>query len=869
MKNKSFLANALQACSNFLALTDSHPTADRLSQLTHICRLTILLLTLGTGQMWGGAGLYEVYFTYSYNGNNSNATYTNSTSSTQTTDLGTLTADFNITSLYLKYWKDNSGNMCGGLVDYYITSDQEYQPTWSWTDISGNNHQLGWSGTWTVAQYNSGNSGDYTFWYRFKTWGSSSSSSNCGDNNYYIPTNSNVKNKFTYSIAPPAVNGWGVTTSGYLAGSGTSADPYLVKSGNSLTFTVSGSKARTDYNSTFNYWLNSGSKQTSGTLSTGSITSTTTASAVIHGQCINNSSSSLVGTESTTTVYYKAVSVKDISVYIYVGEQSDAEAQSVEINSYTPYVGETALAAGRVNTYNSGSSPKFTKDGDWLSYTFEDVTKITLATCARAGGNIFTSLTLTDDVYYKFDGTVLSGKCVPYTTPTWNVAPANGAVGGSMTASINNVPVGATVTWSSTATSYATVNSSGLISYVAAGSATIKARIQKAASGDNCALDITLSQSITVTSGATVSVERTCAEYVTTESGQVTLHITSTGASTGWKYRIYNTRTAGYQSPDNVDASSNDVNWTMNGGIALATETYKVELYNGSGVKITESSTVSVIGETAHPITIAAGANGSVSPTSVSANSAHIHPTITATPNTGYNFVNWTYNNSNATVTTPTNSETTIATATGACTITANFAAKTTTVTLNKNGGESNSSVIATYGASLPSFSAINRTGYTLTGYWTAESGGTKVIDANGTFVANSGIWNRLDGNTLTLHAQWTEIMPSLTTARNIAAAAASNPSVAGSATTVGYATTRSIAAAAANTGYKLVGWTVTNGTRTDGGADDATTITVRANGGNDAVTVTANYAEDLTTTWYLEGDNTPFGGWTIGNYDD
>ncbi len=294
-----------------LGKTDSHEKQSP-QRFTRYAAMLIMLLTLGVGQMWAGAGLYEVYFEYSYNGNNSSATYTSSTSSTQTIALGTLTADFKIKSMYPKVWKDGSGNICGCLVEYYIDSDKEKTGFSYDKSLGGNNHQWKNTTSWTVASYNSGASGSYTFWYRFKAWGSSSSSSNCGDNTYYIPTGG-VKNKFTYNIAPPAISSFSVAETGYLSGSGTSEDPYIIPYNGTLTLTVSGSKGRTDANSTIKYWKNSGSKQNSNVLTVTGITSTTKASVVVHAQCINNDDSSLTGAESTKTVYYKSEAAYNVT----------------------------------------------------------------------------------------------------------------------------------------------------------------------------------------------------------------------------------------------------------------------------------------------------------------------------------------------------------------------------------------------------------------------------------------------------------------------------------------------------------------------------------------------------------------------------
>lgn len=813
------------------------------SRMAKVLTTLTLLLTLGFGQMWAGAGFYEVYFTYSYSGTTSNATYTNSTSTTQTIDLGTLTADFKITSIYLKYWKDGSGNMCGGLVDYYISSDQEYQPSWTWTPKGGNNHELSSTANWTIAQYNTGASGSYTFWYRFKTWGSSSSSSGCSDN-YYIPTNSNNKNKFTYNIAPPAVSGFGVSTSGFLAGSGTSSDPYLVKSGNSLTFTVSGSKARTDANSTFKYWLNSGTKKTSGTLSTGSITSTSLQSAVVHGQCINNSSSSLVGTESTSTIYYKAVSVKDISVYIYVGGRTSAEINSVEMNGCTPYVGTKALSSVKINNQSAGA-PKFTLSGNWLVYTFEDVTKVSNITCARSGGNIFTG-EITDNVYYMYDGTELDSQCVPRANPTWGTAPASGAIGGSMTATVSGAPDGATITWTSTNTSAATVNSSGVISYVAAGNTTIKARVQKAAGGDYCKLDYTLSQDISVTSGATVTATRTCPAYVSTGAGEVTLDITSTGASSGWYYRIKNKSTGGYYAPDNQSAASNALSWTMTGGIGAELTTLVVELYNGSNTLICTSSDVTVTGEVAHITYIAAGSNGSVSPKTIYANNNHVHPSITATPNSHYHFKEWTSNNAAASVASTKNATTTVTATAGGYTITAYFEGDQYTITYKDKdnaaySGSNQASLPAThrYGTATALVNGV-RSGYTFVGWYRNSS-------CTGDAVTSIGATSQT-GN-FTLYAKWTEVKStvSLVASPTGAGTFTSNASTVTS-LQAGVTTKPSVTANPAF-GYSFSSWAVSGGATISSTSSNPTTVT--GNGAGAAATLTATFARTYS---YMQG---------------
>ena len=87
---------------------------------------------------------------------------------------------------------------------------------------------------------------------------------------------------------------------------------------------------------------------------------------------------------------------------------------------------------------------------------------------------------------------------------------------------------------------------------------------------------------------------------------------------------------------------------------------------------------------------------------------------------------------------------------------------KTTALTLDKNGGAQDGSATVTYDSkTMTSFVTVTRTGYTLTGYYTANTGGTKIIDAKGSLCANTaytdseGKWINAAAS-LTLYAQWT-----------------------------------------------------------------------------------------------------------------
>lgn len=165
-----------------------------------------------------------------------------------------------------------------------------------------------------------------------------------------------------------------------------------------------------------------------------------------------------------------------------------------------------------------------------------------------------------------------------------------------------------------------------------------------------------------------------------------------------------------------------------------------------------------------------------------------------------------------------------------------------TVITLNKNaqGGSTVSgaaSVTAIYDAALPSFTALSSTNdYALTGYWTDASGGTKIINANGTLVPNvtisttpytgaDGIW-KYTSSTLTLHAQWS-LDRTLTYDDN----GATSGSVPAAATSYANGTNVTVLGknTLAKTGYTFNGWnTAADGKGTAYAADAS--ITMNAN---------------------------------------
>ncbi len=206
----------------------------------------------------------------------------------------------------------------------------------------------------------------------------------------------------------------------------------------------------------------------------------------------------------------------------------------------------------------------------------------------------------------------------------------------------------------------------------------------------------------------------------------------------------------------------------------------------------------------------------------------------------------------------------------------AHFVQKTTSITLNKGIGSGGTAgpVTATHGnTTLSTNPLVNpaKSGYTFTGYWTASSGGVKVIDTDGTLVASVSGYTKsgnkkwdYDDPTLTLYAQWEEKMSTLTTSNSYDAGDPSYAIPTKTKSSIGIATTATLTATTPGTGYTFAGWTLSsNLVVTSGNAATDLSITVRTNGNGAAATAQANYAEDRSTTWTIAGS---FNSWNTSS---
>ena len=177
-----------------------------------------------------------------------------------------------------------------------------------------------------------------------------------------------------------------------------------------------------------------------------------------------------------------------------------------------------------VRRYPESGGQSISANGTWVTIEFTNVYAVSNIDLAYQGGDwdyLNTATKITGDCCYNRDGSPNANCCVSAPNLTWTTAPADGKVGNNMTAAVNTTPVSGgspSVTWSTSNSNIADVNeSTGVISYKAAGSATITARVTWSATGDYCAGSSDLAQTITVSAP---SQEPVLGAVTATPSGQ-------------------------------------------------------------------------------------------------------------------------------------------------------------------------------------------------------------------------------------------------------------------------------------------------------------------------------------------------------------
>ena len=199
---------------------------------------------------------------------------------------------------------------------------------------------------------------------------------------------------YDYDVTPPAVSDFKVTPNNVVSGAGTSEEPYVIEYGKSMTLTVSGNKAAADANSSLQAKFGDGSYSTTLTKTYSSIS--LTPQDVNVSARLYNSTATSHGAEQSTTIYYRA-------------EEPffNVTATATSGGLVTP---TTATLMSQINGGDITAAPK-------PGYTFTDWT---IATGAGYFGTTGTSTTSTT-ANTKFRPTQISTLLATFTPITYNI----------------------------------------------------------------------------------------------------------------------------------------------------------------------------------------------------------------------------------------------------------------------------------------------------------------------------------------------------------------------------------------------------------------------------------------------------------------
>ena len=263
-------------------------------------------------------------------------------------------------------------------------------------------------------------------------------------------------------------------------------------------------------------------------------------------------------------------------------------------------------------------------------------------------------------------------------------------------------------------------------------------------------------------------------------------------------------------------------------------------LYDGN--IYVKASTSNFTIESAYDVTFANDGNGTTNQTGTIKVGSSTGIVIDATPSTDYEFKAWESSNGGSFATTAADASNTFY-PTANTTLTATFRS-TAVNALLVVAGENITSVTGsaepvTLGDSYP-ISATFPAGYKFT-TWTAEPA------ANATFADAASATTDVTvlNGSVTVTASAEEVLSILTTANEYNEGTPTIAAPTASVAKIGVTTTATVTAAA-GTGYTFAGWKLDNCVRTDAGADNATTITVKSNGDGVAAKVTAKYEQNV-----------------------
>jgi hypothetical protein len=333
------------------------------------------------------------------------------------------------------------------------------------------------------------------------------------------------------------------------------------------------------------------------------------------------------------------------------------------------------------------------------------------------------------------------------------------------------------------------------------------------------------STTVTLTSGsATIRANFTSLTYSLTMSNDGHGSTTPTGTVTvnhGAATSITATPSSGYQFS----------NWTVTSGSATianpTSASTTVTLTSGSAT-IRANFTVLT-----YSLTMSNDGHGSTTPTGIVTVNHGAATSITATPASGYQFMNWTVTTGTATIANPTSASTTVTLTSGSATIRANFTALTYSLTMSNDGHGSTTptgTVTVNHGAAT-SITATPSGGYQFMN-WTVTTGTATI--ANPTSASTTVT---LTSGSATIRANFTQQIDTLTISNN------GNGSTVPSGTLYVNRGAPTAISATANSGFHFTSWTVVSGTaQIANPASSSTTVTLTS--GNAAIM--ANFSQDL-----------------------
>ena len=251
--------------------------------------------------------------------------------------------------------------------------------------------------------------------------------------------------------------------------------------------------------------------------------------------------------------------------------------------------------AGSVNgTYKRSAQYKTSSNGTWKDLSVSGTQnastcyeqEATLPVAAEGIETLYIKIIFnTSNTQATIDEVEITGtKKASCTEPTvaWQTEPANGNVGGTMTAKANtNYPAG--LTYSSSDPSVATIDASGVIEYLKAGSTTITAKV----TGDGttyCNKTVSVTKTINVTCGSKVTIN-------TTSDGHGTIIANPTSIETCSDNDGNRQITITLNPNSHYSSNAPTISGITNATITGSGNTYTVQLPKGSNGTLSVSAT--------------------------------------------------------------------------------------------------------------------------------------------------------------------------------------------------------------------------------------------------------------------------------------